>query len=223
MNHEMIINNRDIYEIYKYLETNIRDIYKMLDGYHNEKHFDEVYNASRALSECGNLSKNNCLIVQVAAAYHDTGYIVSSKNHESYSSKIFLNDINMKRWLTPSERSKINDAILSHHSKTASFDNIYRNILRDADSVYKMDRDKWIERCASQFYDAYMFQNDLNNLNEQLTACLAQMFKMADPEYQGKEWLTPMANELWGKKPVFKLPTKNEVLYAALQYGLSKK
>lgn len=76
MNHEMIINNRDIYEIYKYLETNIRDIYKMLDGYHNEKHFDEVYNASRVLSEYGNLSKNNCLIVQVAAAYHDTGYIV---------------------------------------------------------------------------------------------------------------------------------------------------
>ena len=38
-----------------------------------------------------------------------------------------------------------------------------------------------------------------------------------------KRWLTPMANELWGKKPVFKLPTKNEVLYAALQYGLSKK
>ncbi len=223
MDREIIINNRDIYEIYKYLETNIRDIYKMLDGCHNEKHFDEVYDASKALSEYGNLSENNCLIVQVAAAYHDTGYIVSSENHESYSSKIFLNDINMKRWLTNDERSKINDIILSHHFKTASFDNIYRNILRDADNVYKMNRDRWIEKYASRFYDTYMLQNDLYNLNEQLNVYIDQLFKMADPEFQGKEWLTPMANELWGKKPVFELPTKNEVLYVALQYGLSKK
>ena len=107
----------------------------------------------------------------------------------------------MKRWLTNDERLKINDAILSHHFKTASFDNIYRNILRDADNIYIMDRNRWIERCASQFYDTYMLQNDLYNLNEQLTVCIAQLFKMADPEYQGKEWLTPMVNELWGKKP----------------------
>lgn len=66
--------------------------------FHNQNHTMNVVNAVRKIGENTNLTAEELLIVEVAAWFHDVGYIKQYKGHEQVSIKIaqqFLKELRM--------------------------------------------------------------------------------------------------------------------------------
>jgi len=99
--------------------------------YHNITHTMRVYKSTKEIIDNSSLSEEENEILQLAALFHDTGYIHGQKNHEEESVKIaakFLNENNV----APSIIKKISECILATKFD-AEPNNELENIIRDAD------------------------------------------------------------------------------------------
>lgn len=56
--------------------------------YHNMEHTQDVMRAVKAIGLAEHISENDLIILSTAALFHDTGFIISPKDHETYSCDI---------------------------------------------------------------------------------------------------------------------------------------
>ena len=117
-------NNIDEYDYYtknvnpelkKYIENNIFPQYELNDKGHGILHIKEVIRRSFALNRSLNLNLNNNMIFSIAS-YHDLGKYINHETHEKIAAQKFLEDENMKKFFTDSERNDISQAIEDHRS-----------------------------------------------------------------------------------------------------------
>lgn len=99
--------------------------------YHDVSHTQEVILASKIIGQSENLSESDLEIVQLAACFHDLGYVIEPENHEEHSAKI------AKQFLTeemyPEEKiKKVCDCILATKIPQTP-KNILEEVLCDAD------------------------------------------------------------------------------------------
>lgn len=189
--------------IYNYLTTHVREFYKGFDGGHDEKHFDEVYNAVRELGVNAQFSDSELLTLSIAAAYHDVGRIISDKDHEKYSVDILKKDINIKRWA--SDLDLITYIILEHRS-SQSASSVYSLILKDADKISRLNRDRWIERVVRYNVDTYKYEQQV------IDKSLERFKKLLDPNHPKSHWVSSYAQRLYGGIPIFEIPTVSEII-----------
>jgi len=58
--------------------------------YHNLYHTIDVYNSATVLAAMENITGRNLLLIQTAALYHDSGFLIKYKGHEDISTLIAL-------------------------------------------------------------------------------------------------------------------------------------
>lgn len=102
--------------------------------YHNLTHTQRVYKSTKEIIENSSISEEDSEILQLAALFHDTGYINGCENHESESVKIattFLYENNVESIII----EKVSECILATKFE-AEPKNKLEEIIRDADSAH---------------------------------------------------------------------------------------
>ncbi|MDG2433305.1 Pycsar system effector family protein [Flavobacterium sp.] len=126
--------------IYNLLKDNLSELFT----YHNFNHTLDVVNAAKVLAENENIDKIDSEIVQIAAWFHDCGYIHGSTNHEDLSisiAKKFLKDQDVSKDYIKKVCSLID---VTRYNSTPK--NILEEIIRDAD-YYHFSTDNYLLRC----------------------------------------------------------------------------
>lgn len=80
--------------------------------YHNLRHTQEVVKYARFLCEKENMDQKNRQLIELAAWFHDTGFVEDYANHERESAKI-ATDFLEKTFLKNTDIELINDFILA--------------------------------------------------------------------------------------------------------------
>jgi predicted metal-dependent HD superfamily phosphohydrolase len=112
------------------LNENLPSEYK----YHNLIHAREVFEAVTELGKNSNLSDEELEIIQIAAWFHDTGFVKGHLNHENSSIKIlkeFLGNISYPE----GKIDRISDIIIMTEMG-ATPNNLSERIIRDADILH---------------------------------------------------------------------------------------
>ena len=102
--------------------------------YHSLTHTMRVYKSTKELIENSSLTEEENEVLQIAALFHDTGYIIGDKNHEEESVKIvtkFLIENNVDASII----KRITETILATKLE-AKPKNELEKIIRDADSSH---------------------------------------------------------------------------------------
>ncbi|MBR9846346.1 MAG: HD domain-containing protein [Algicola sp.] len=102
--------------------------------YHNYKHTERVLKSTREIIENTELSKEEALVLEIAALFHDTGYIEGSENHEEKSVEIatkFLKDQDVEQDLIDS----VGECIMETKFKKEPTTKLGK-IIRDADASH---------------------------------------------------------------------------------------
>ena len=102
--------------------------------YHSLTHTMRVYKSTKEIIENSSLSEEENEVLQIAALFHDTGYIIGDKNHEEESVKIvtkFLIENNVEASII----KRITETILATKLE-AKPKNELEKIIRDADSSH---------------------------------------------------------------------------------------
>ena len=102
--------------------------------YHNYKHTERVLKSTREIIENTELSKEEALILEIAALFHDTGYIEGSENHEEKSVEIatkFLKDQDVEQDFIDS----VGECIMETKFKEEPTTKLGK-IIRDADASH---------------------------------------------------------------------------------------
>lgn len=195
-------------EIYGYLFSTVRGYYATMDGCHDTEHFDEVFNAAQSIAKHLELTPDEKLIVLISAAYHDVGRLIEDKRHEEFSVTIFNNDRNMRRWLTRDERQIVSNTINEHRSSKGA-SSIYSKILKDADKIGSIDRDRLITRVVRYNIDhCDLDQTDpafIPTVTKKVTERLGKL-------KSNRGWQLDATRELYGEKPTHTIPDENEVV-----------
>jgi HD superfamily phosphodiesterase len=90
-----LINNAEQF-VFDLLKNELDQTYL----YHNHKHTERVLKSTREIIENSDVSKEEAQILEIAALFHDTGYIDGSENHEERSVEIatkFLKEQDVKQ------------------------------------------------------------------------------------------------------------------------------
>lgn len=114
--------------------------------YHNYKHTERVLKSTRELIENTELSKEEGVILELAALFHDTGYIEGAENHEEKSIEIaskFLKDHDIQQSIIDSVNQCIIETKFGEEPTTK-----LGKIIRDADASH-FGKDYFTE--ASEF------------------------------------------------------------------------
>jgi predicted metal-dependent HD superfamily phosphohydrolase len=112
------------------LNENLPSEYK----YHNLMHAREVFEAVTELGKNSNLSEEELEIIQIAAWFHDTGFVKGNLDHENNSIKIlkeFLGNISYPE----GKINRISDIIIMTEMG-AMPNNLSERIIRDADILH---------------------------------------------------------------------------------------
>ena len=126
--------------IYNLLKDNLSELFT----YHNFNHTLDVVNAVKVLTEHENIEKTDSEIVQIAAWFHDCGYIHGSTNHEDLSISIATNFLNDQQ-VSEDYIAKVCSLIeATKYNKVPK--NILEQIIRDAD-YYHFSTDNYFKRC----------------------------------------------------------------------------
>ena len=199
---------KDYAKIYEYLYTHVRRMYMSFDGGHDEHHFDEVYRAAGELAHHLNLSDDEVLFAEIAAAYHDVGRLINDQRHEEYSVIIFNNDYNMKSWLNQDEMQLVSNTIAEHRSNKGA-STILSKILKDADKAYSIiNRDRWITRIVRANVDRTNIPMNSPVFKSIITEkCMAKLSKV----YKTTDWKLDVSADLFGPIPMHEIPTEEEV------------
>lgn len=160
------------YKIYKRIFSYImssdgpKAIYKMNDRCHDIAHFREVTDTALCFVMHNDAKHNsfNNMALLIAAAYHDTGRIISQPDHELYSCNVLSNDYALRRIINDDElwSSLINASkgIIKAHRSSKEFNPLendplveYKKMLRDADNASHMNKTRYIERILWYYID----------------------------------------------------------------------
>jgi uncharacterized protein len=119
-----------VIEAKKYVNTiliSLEDMY-----YHQYDHTLEVLERSTYLSEKEGLSKDEIEMMQLAALFHDTGFIIQYDHNEPIGAKFASNFL--KTFLYPNDKIKtIERIILATDPQYTEPKDIYEEIIKDAD------------------------------------------------------------------------------------------
>ncbi|MCK0131710.1 DUF5706 domain-containing protein [Flavobacteriaceae bacterium F08102] len=102
--------------------------------YHNFAHTKRVLKSTREIIAQSNISEEDTVVLQLAAIFHDTGYIVKRKGHEEESVKIAAEFLEAEK-VAPSFIAKVKACIMAtqfdHHPT-----NLLEEIIKDADTSH---------------------------------------------------------------------------------------
>lgn len=102
--------------------------------YHDVSHTREVILASKTIGQAENLSRSDLEIVQLAACFHDLGYVVSPIDHENHSVK-FAKEFLINEKYPNDKIKKVCDCILATKIPQKP-KNILEKVLCDADLAH---------------------------------------------------------------------------------------
>ncbi len=102
--------------------------------YHTFLHTRRVVESAQEIIEASNINENDALIIQIAAWFHDTGYIKDPKNHE-VESALIANNFLSKENIDHKTIQKIEGCILAT-KLAASPENFNEEVLKDADTSH---------------------------------------------------------------------------------------
>jgi uncharacterized protein len=114
--------------------------------YHDIRHTLEVMEESKALAELCGVSKTEQELLQIAAAFHDIGYLEIYDGHEAKSCEIVKNILPFYSF-TEAQITRICELIMTTKMPQSPFD-LESGILCDADLDY-LGRDDYEEKAQS--------------------------------------------------------------------------
>lgn len=120
-------------EANSYVYTSLKNNLPKKYIYHNYQHTLATVEAAIEIGEGNNLSAEELEIVQLAAWFHDIGYIVSWKNHEETSAKIALKFCKDQQYPAPKIKMVV-DCILATQMPQKPT-NLIAAVLCDADLI----------------------------------------------------------------------------------------
>ncbi len=157
--------------------------------YHNISHTEDVAATCLEIAQHENLSNEQIEVLLLAAWFHDTGYVISSDNHEENSVKIMRDYFENENY-DPQKIDKIAEVILSTRNDCEP-KNIKEKIIRDADLAH-IGRSKFESKGDLLRHEWQLLQNknfsDLEWEKNQLEFLIA------------KKFYTDYAKEKLGKK-----------------------
>ena len=124
-----LINNAEQF-VFDLLKNELDQTYL----YHNHKHTERVLKSTREIIENSDVSKEEAQILEIAALFHDTGYIDGSENHEERSVEIatkFLKEQDVEQDFIDSVSNCIMETKFKEEPKTK-----LGKIIRDADASH---------------------------------------------------------------------------------------
>lgn len=153
----------DYYDHYKIAELInklkcFREVHKVFDRGHNEKHFDEVFDSVAYLYAKSKVNKRLALDVNylginlkaalIAAAFHDLGLMYGRKYHEIASIMLLEKALWLKEYADKETINKAKEIIAKHRKSKYNIEECDESciILRDADSISCSDKDRYLER-----------------------------------------------------------------------------
>ena len=174
----------------KYAESLFNKVDKKKLSYHNWKHTRNVFNAASLIAEhTDNVNEEERELLQIAALFHDVGYLITPENHEARSAKI-AEEFLQKHELDQKSIDTVKQLILATklgHTPA----NILEKVIMDADLSH-LGRADYIET-------TYLFLSKemSDQMNQSLTAkdwALKCVDFLSNHKFQ-----TPYAEELYGK------------------------
>jgi predicted metal-dependent HD superfamily phosphohydrolase len=137
--------------------------------YHNLSHAHEVFEAVTELGKNSNLSEEELEIIQVAAWFHDTGFINGYLNHE-YKSVEIANEF-LENILYPVEKIKRVTVIIIMTELANTPHSLSEKIIRDADILY-IGKDNFFSKCISLRSEWELIDHKKITESEWLQTCL---------------------------------------------------
>ena len=199
--------------------------------YHNLSHTRRVVKYVKQLIEIEKIGSNDARILELAAWFHDIGFIKSNDNHENHSveiAKIFL----QKEKVSTATIDKIEELILATKMLNEP-NNLLERIIRDADcahlgkkfyfEVSELLREEWVELGLKKMTDVEWIEKNIEFLtkkhqyytnyaikNWQPTKDkhLAQLYKLLKKTKKEEDKNKLKAEELKFKKQKSKLPER---------------
>lgn len=99
--------------------------------YHNFDHTERVYQQVTKLAKQAGRSESEIMLVQIAALFHDTGFVQGAINHEEHSAKIAMEYLQSKN-IDSQHIARISELIHLTKMGTETEDEL-ANLLKDAD------------------------------------------------------------------------------------------
>jgi predicted metal-dependent HD superfamily phosphohydrolase len=185
--------------IYNLLKDNLSELFT----YHNFNHTLDVVNAVKVLTEHENIEKTDSEIVQIAAWFHDCGYIHGSTNHEDLSISIATNFLNDQQ-VSEDYIFKVSSLIeATKYNKVPN--NILEQIIRDAD-YYHFSTDNYFKRCELLRKEWDKTQDKIFTDIEWAKANLKMLSKdhKYNTAYAKENWTGPKQNNILLIKDIIK-------------------
>ncbi len=120
-------------KVQRYIKTLFENDLDVKYVYHNYKHTWETVQAAIEIGKGSGLSDYDLLIVEIAAWFHDVGYIESWYNHEILSAQMAESYLSKSNWCTNNVQ-KIVDCILATQVPQSPT-NLLEQVLCDADLI----------------------------------------------------------------------------------------
>ena len=139
----MASNNEILSSASQYVNDLLRDMLPPWVVYHNFTHTSEIVDAVKEIGEASKLSKTEMEIAQLAAWFHDTGYIEGADGHEVRSAEIasaFLREHGY-----PADRIERVAGCIRATTVPQSPQNLLEEVLCDADMAH-LGKKKFFEK-----------------------------------------------------------------------------
>ncbi len=130
--------------------------------YHNLKHTIDVINTVEVIGRGEGITEEELLLMKTAALFHDAGHVISSPNHEFYSTQIareYLQKYSYNSW----QIDKICEIIMATKLPPRP-KNLLEQIICDSDLDYLGRRD--FIPVSDTLFKELKHQNIINNLND---------------------------------------------------------
>lgn len=191
-------------ELKQYIDENILPKYDNNIGGHGTSHIKTVIDRCFEIIREFNIDVNEDMIYTIAS-FHDIGYKENPDEHEEISSRIFIQDDNMKRFFTEEQIKLMAEAIVDHRASLEyEARSIYGKIVSSADretSVRNM-----LER--SFLYQSDKHKEEMPTVSEVINYSYKKLSskygkcgyaKMYYPDKKYKEYLETMQDLLENK------------------------
>ena len=136
------MDSQIIQESYEYVTGLLKNKLDDKFQYHNLAHTELVWNSSKALAEAAQLNEDDNLALQVAAIFHDTGFIENPAHHEQISASIAEKFLQTKN-VSVDCIQKVKDTILATKMDWTGEDRLSL-LIRDAD-MSGLAQDNYLE------------------------------------------------------------------------------
>jgi len=131
--------------------------------YHNLNHSKEVVKAAVKIGRHSNLSEEEMEIVQVAALFHDTGFVRSLKNHEEESKKLSAEFLESKNY--PREKIDLVLGCIEVTKPDSSPKNNLEKVISDADFSHMAKGSYFDKMLMLRKEDEHIHNQSINDLD----------------------------------------------------------